>query len=65
MATQQQPTKKEFLEALSKKGITNLEDFVDTILPETGGYHQAEYFFEFDVPTGPFKITFTWDPDML
>ncbi len=32
------PTKEEFLEALRQQGINNLEDFLDAILPETGGY---------------------------
>ena len=38
MATDKVPTKAEFLEALSKKGIHNLEDLIDVIMPETGGY---------------------------
>ncbi len=37
------PTKAEFLEALSKNGINNLEDLVDAILPETGGYSWDVY----------------------
>jgi len=37
MATQG-PSKKEFLEALNKKGITTVEELVDAIMPETGGY---------------------------
>ena len=32
------PTKEEFLEALRQKGINNLEDLVDAVMPETGGY---------------------------
>ena len=38
MATDKAPTKAEFLEALKKNGINNLEDLVDALLPETGGY---------------------------
>ena len=38
MATEKTPTKAEFLEALRKNGIKSLEDLVDVILPETGGY---------------------------
>ena len=41
MATEKSPTKAEALEELRKKGINNLEDLVDTIIPETGGYEQA------------------------
>ena len=34
-----QPTKEEFLAALSENGINNLEELVDAIIPdETGGY---------------------------
>ena len=39
MATQNQPTKEEFLEALTKNGINSLEDLVEALLPsETGGF---------------------------
>ena len=39
MATEKKsPTKAEFLEALKKKGINNLEDLADAVMPETGGY---------------------------
>ena len=41
MATQKAPTKEEFLAALKKNGIKNLEDLLDVIMPETdetGGY---------------------------
>ena len=38
MATDKLPTKEEFLNALREKGINDLEDFVDVIFPETGGY---------------------------
>ena len=49
MATQKAPpTKAEFLEALSKNGINNLDDLVDAILPETGGYH-LDYNFGLDI----------------
>jgi len=41
MATEKSPTKAEALEALRKKGINNLEDLVDAMIPETGGYEQA------------------------
>ena len=34
----QEPTKEEFLEALKKNGINSLEDLVDAIMPETGGF---------------------------
>ncbi len=36
--TDDQPTKDEILEALSENGIINLEDLVDALMPETGGY---------------------------
>ena len=36
------PTKEEFLEALKKKGINNLEDLADVLLPETGGYRSVD-----------------------
>ena len=35
MATEKATTKAEFLAALSKKGINNLEELVDAIMPET------------------------------
>ena len=41
MATEKATTKAEFLAALSKKGINNLEELVDVIMPETddtGGF---------------------------
>ena len=38
MTTNKAPTKKEFLEALNKKGINSLEDLVNAIMPETGGF---------------------------
>ena len=41
MATNKAPGKKEILEALSNKGIKNLEDLIDAIMPETdetGGF---------------------------
>ena len=41
MATNKAPTKAEFLEALSKKGINSLEDLIEAVMPEpdeTGGY---------------------------
>jgi hypothetical protein len=39
MTTQNQPTKEEFLEALTKNGINSLEDLVEALLPsETGGF---------------------------
>ena len=44
MATNKTPTKAEFLEALSKKGINSLEDLIEAVMPEpdepdeTGGY---------------------------
>ena len=41
MATEKAPTKADFLAALEKKGIKNLEDLIDVIMPEpdeTGGY---------------------------
>ncbi|MCH8799419.1 MAG: hypothetical protein IH963_00770 [Chloroflexi bacterium] len=49
MATQKAPTKAEFLQALSKNGIKNLEDLVDAIMPETnetGGYIFQTYVSE-------------------
>ena len=41
MATNKAPTKAEFLEALSRKGINSLEDLIEAVMPEpdeTGGY---------------------------
>ena len=38
MATDKAPTRAEALEALKKKGINNLADLVDVMIPETGGY---------------------------
>ena len=38
MATEKALTKEELLDALSKNGINSLEDLVDAIMPETGGY---------------------------
>ena len=42
------PTKEEFLEALRQKGIKNLEDLVDAIIPETGAYKMNDTVFEVD-----------------
>ncbi len=41
MATEKTPTKAEALEELRKKGINNLEDLLDAMIPETGGYEHA------------------------
>jgi len=41
MATEKPPTKADFLAAMEKKGIKNLEDLIDAVMPEpdeTGGY---------------------------
>ena len=38
MATDKAMTKAEFLEALKEKGINNLEDLVEAIMPDTAGY---------------------------
>lgn len=41
MATKKSPSKEEFLEALKKNGIKNLEDLINAIMPETdetGGF---------------------------
>ena len=41
MATNKAPTKAEYLEALSKKGINSLEELIEAVMPEpdeTGGY---------------------------
>ena len=38
MATEKVMTKEELLEAFNKNGINTLEDLVDAIMPETGGY---------------------------
>ncbi len=40
MTTEKAPTKAEFLEALKKNGINNLEDLLNAIMPETGGFIQ-------------------------
>ena len=55
------PTKEEFLEALRQKGINNLEDFVDAIMPETGGYGSIRTGVEGfgDHPAGP-TLTTPW-----
>ena len=42
MATHKAPTKEEFLEALKKNGINNLEDLLDAIMPETVGLSTKE-----------------------
>ena len=38
MATEKEMTKEELLEAFNKNGIHTLEDLVDAMMPETGGY---------------------------
>ena len=38
MATEKEMTKEELLEAFNKNGIHTLEDLIDTMMPETGGY---------------------------
>ena len=39
MAAEKVLTKEQILEALKKNGINNLEEFIDTLMPnETGGY---------------------------
>ena len=38
MATDKSPTKAEALEELKKKGINNLDDLGDAMIPDTGGY---------------------------
>ena len=38
MATDKGLTKEQLLEALNKNGINTLEDLVDSLMPETGGY---------------------------
>ena len=67
MATEK-PTKAEFLEALRENGINSLEDLLDAVIPETGGYAQrqgVEGLGEF--PNGAVihikdKGTFSFDP---
>jgi len=42
MATEKAPTKADVMAALEKKGIKNLDDLIDAVMPEpdeTGGYH--------------------------
>ena len=60
MATQNRPTKEAFLEALKKNGINNLEDLLDAIMPETGGFSTQEYLSEENAELlttiGPIKI---------
>ena len=65
MATEKAPTKAELLEALSKKGINSLEDLVDAVIPETGGFVSADFEFYVTLPTVPGQATgrslqFTW-----
>ncbi len=38
MSTDKAPSKEEFLKALHEKGIETLEDLLDAIMPETGGF---------------------------
>ena len=38
MATEKELTKEELMEALNKDGINTLEELVDALMPETGGY---------------------------
>ncbi len=38
IATDDAPTKEEILEALGKNNINNIEELVDALMPETGGY---------------------------
>ena len=43
MATEKAPTRDEVMEELSKKGINNLVELLDALMPnetETGGYQQ-------------------------
>jgi hypothetical protein len=74
MATEKAPTRDEIMEELSKKGINNLVELLDALMPdETGGYKAFDWpqlaeetFFKL----GPrsFTLTFpdsaiTGDPD--
>ena len=43
MATENTPTKEEILENLSKNGINNLEDLIEALMPETGGYREQPW----------------------
>ena len=62
MSTHKAPTKEEFLEALKKNGINSLEDLLDAIMPETGGFSQQQYLSEENedllTTIGPIKIRF-------
>ncbi len=54
MATEKpRPTKAEFLEALNKNGINTLEELVDALLPETGGYVDRYTDHELSAPALP------------
>ena len=57
MATENKaPTKAEVLEALSKNGINTLEDLVDAIMPETGGFNMDEMVNDYELFTDPLSI---------
>jgi len=55
MATNEAPTKADFLAALEKKGIKSLEDLIDAVMPEpdeTGGYLLMDMGKGFDPADG-------------
>ena len=43
MATENTPTKEDILENLSKNGINNLDDLIEALMPETGGYREQPW----------------------
>ena len=67
MATDQELTKEELLEAFKKNGINTLEDLLDALMPETSGYRIL--FSEHTEPLplvtiphkGSFGFTMHWD----
>ena len=70
MTTENTPTKAEFLEALKKNGINTLEDFIDAIFPETGGFSwMIDYADGRSIGEisgkGKFNVHFVHGPDVV
>ena len=56
MVTENTPTKEEILEALSKSGINNLEELIEVLMPETGGYKAFDWSQLAEETDWPFKL---------
>ena len=56
MVTENTPSKEEILEALSKNGINNLEELIEVLLPETGGYRAFDWSQLAEETNWPFKL---------